>query len=155
MENRKTILMIANSDTAANGFLSFMERLKDRNDIRFVMVCHSRVHLRAVREKGMKTGAGDFAVLDFDERERNKCRSEADRDYKYVKDKLYVSAGKAVFNTAKIITHNRQGLRKAKLILENEKPNVILLYADNKSELEKFFIYYAKKRHIKTVIAPI
>ncbi len=155
MENKKTILMIANSDTAANGFLSFMERLKDRNDIRFVMVCHPRVHLRVVREKGMKTGAGDFAVLDFDERERNQCRSEADRDYKYVKDKLYVSAGKAVFNIAKIITHNRQGLRKAKHIFKNEKPNIILLYADNKSELEKFFIYYAKKRHIKTVIAPI
>lgn len=51
MEDKKTILMIANSGTGANGFLSFVERLKDRNDIRFVMVCHPRVQIRTVREK--------------------------------------------------------------------------------------------------------
>lgn len=155
MENKKTILMIANSDTAANGFLSFAERLQNRSGIRFVMVCHPRVQISAAREKSRVFEAGYLTILDFDEEERKKGRDAVNRDYKYVKDKFYVSAYKSVFNTVKIVTQNRWGLRRAKGIMVEEKPSVILLYADNKSELEKFFIHYAKKQGIKTIIAPI
>ena len=76
MEDKKTILMIANSDTGANGFLSFVERLKDRNDIRFVMVCHPRVQIRAVKEKSRNLGNASFKVLDFDKRERQRGKRE-------------------------------------------------------------------------------
>lgn len=155
MENRKTILMIANSDTAANGFLSFVEGLEDRNDIRFVMECHPRVQIQKVREKSRSLGSASLKVLDFDKKERQRERASVNHDYKYVKDKLYVSACKAVLNTCKIVAENRRGLRKAKSVIKNEKPNVVLLYADNKSELEKFFIYYAKRQGIPTIIAPI
>lgn len=155
MESKKTILMIANSDTGANGFLSFAERLQNRRDVRLVMVCHPRVQISVIREKAGIFGEGYLTILDFDEKERQKGKKEVNRDYKYVRDKLYVSACKAVFNTAKIVVQNRQGLHRAKNIIKNEKPNIILLYADNKSELEKFFVYCAKRQGIKTVIAPI
>ncbi len=155
MEDKKTILMIANSDTGANGFLSFVERLKDRNDIRFVMVCHPRVQSRAVKEKSRNLGNASFKVLDFDKRERQRGKALVNRDYKYVKDRFYVSAYKAAFNTVKIVTQNRQGLRRAKIMMKNEKPDAVLLYADNKSELEKFFIYCAKRQRIPTIVAPI
>lgn len=155
MEDKKTILMIANSDTGANGFLSFVERLKDRNDIRFVMVCHPRVQIRAVKEKSRNLGNASFKVLDFDKRERQRGKALVNRDYKYVKDRFYVSAYKAAFNTVKIVTQNRQGLRRAKIMMKNEKPDAVLLYADNKSELEKFFIYCAKRQRIPTIVAPI
>ena len=75
MEDKKTILMIANSDTGANGFLSFVERLKDRNDIRFVMVCHPRVQIRTVKEKSRNLGNASFKVLDFDKRERQRGKA--------------------------------------------------------------------------------
>ena len=40
-------------------------------------------------------------------------------------------------------------------MMKNEKPDAVLLYADNKSELEKFFIYCAKRQRIPTIVAPI
>lgn len=155
MEKQKVILMIANSGTAANGFLAFAEHLEGRNDIKFIMVCHPRVQIDVVREKGRALGKSDLMILDFDEEQRWKKSEQGSRDYKYVKDKLYISLIKAVFNTVKIVTENKKGLRKAKNIIKSEKPDIVLLYADNKSELEKFFIYHARKRNIKTVIAPI
>ena len=155
MEKQRVILMIANSGTAANGFLAFAERLEGRSDIKFIMVCHPRVQIDVVREKGRALGNSDLVILDFDEEQRGKKSEQGSRDYKYVKDKLYISLIKAVFNTVKIVTENKKGLRKAKKIIKSEKPDIVLLYADNKSELEKFFIYYAKKQGIKTVIAPI
>lgn len=155
MENKKTILMIANSDTAANGFLSFAERLQVRQDIRFVMVCHSRVQINAVKGKSRIFDSGYFSILDFDEKERQKGGEAVNRDYRYVRDKFYVSAYKAVLNTFKIVAQNSWGLRRAKSVMTDEKPSIILLYADNKSELEKFFIRHAKKQGIKTIVAPI
>ena len=155
MEKQKVILMIANSGTAANGFLAFVERLEGRNDIRFIMVCHPRVQISVVREKGRALGNSDLMILDFDEEQRRKNSEQGNRDYKYVKDKLYISLIKAVFNTVKIVTENKKGLSRAKKIIKSEKPDIVLLYADNKSELEKFFIYHAQKQGIKTVIAPI
>lgn len=155
MEKQKVILMIANSDTAANGFLAFAECLSDRSNMKLIMVCHPRVQIGVVREKREALGNLDFMILDFEEEQRLKDNESVNRDYKYIKDKFYISLIKAVFNTGKIITENKQGLRKAKDVIKKEKPNVILLYADNKSELEKFFIYHAKKQKIKTVIAPI
>lgn len=155
MENKKTILMIANSDTAANGFLSFSERLKDRDDICLVMVCHPRVQITVVRERVRALNARHLVILDFDERKREEGGGAVSRDYRYVRDKWYVSLVKAVFNTVKMVARNRGGLRRAGRILKREKPDIILLYADNKSELEKFFIYLAKRRGIETVIAPI
>lgn len=155
MEKQKVILMIANSGTAANGFLAFAERLEGRSDIKFIMVCHPRVQIDVVREKGIALGNPDLVILDFDEEQRGKKSEQGSRDYKYVKDKLYISLIKAVFNTVKIVTENKKGLRKAKKIIKSEKPDIVLLYADNKSELEKFFIYHARKQGIKTVIAPI
>jgi len=155
MESKKTILMIANSDTAANGFLSFVERLQDREELRFVMICHPRVQAEAMKEKGEALDAGYFVILDFDDEERRQSKAAVDRNYRYVKDKFYVSLYKAIFNIVRIIKDNRRGLGKAKKILKSQKPDIILLYADNKSELEKFFIYYAKKQKIQTIIAPI
>ncbi len=155
MENKKTILMMANSDTAANGFLSFVERLEDREDIRFVMVCHLRVTIQAVEEKGRRLGNADLHIIDFDKEERIESQKQTAYDYRYVKDKIYISLVKAVFNTAKIVRQNRKGLRKARDIMKREKPNVVLLYDDNRLEMEKFFIHYAKKQGIKTVVAPI
>ena len=146
MEKQKVILMIANSGTAANGFLAFAERFEGRNDIKFIMVCHPRVQISVVREKGRALGNLDLMILDFDEKQRGKNSEQGNHDYKYVKDKLYISLVKAVFNTIKMITENKKGLRKAKNIIKREKPDIVLLYADNKSELEKFFIYYARKQ---------
>lgn len=155
MENKKTILMIANSNTAANGFLSFVERLGGRDDIRFILICHLRVTLDMVREKSGQLGNVDLKIVDFDKKERGKTQKQEKSDYQYVKDKLYISLIKAVFNTSKIVMQNKEGLKKAKAIMKREKPDIILLYDDNRLELEKFFVYYAKKQGIKTVIAPI
>lgn len=155
MKDKKTILMIANSDTAANGFLSFVERLCGRDDLRFILVCHPRVKVGAVKEKSSGLENTDLKIIDFDEKERIKNRNQVKHDYQYRKDKLYISLVKAVFNTTRIVAQNRKGLKKAKAIMKCEKPDIILLYVDNKMELEKFFIYYAGKQGIKTVIAPI
>lgn len=155
MEKQKVILMIANSDTAANGFLAFAERLEGRNDIKFIMMCHPRVQINVAREKGRALENSDLVILDFDEEERLKKAEPARGDYKYVKDKFYVSLLKGIFNIVRIVGQNRKGQNRAKSIMKNAHPNIILLYADNKSELEKFFLYQAKKQKIKTVIAPI
>lgn len=155
MENKKTILMIANSDTAANGFLSFAERLQGKNDIRFVMVCHPRVQIKGTGEKIREMGMVGFSLVDFDEKSRKTNRGRINQNYQYKKDRLWISAGKAVVNTCKIVDANRRGKHNARNIIKSGKPDIILLYADNKSELEKYFIFYARKWHIKTVIAPI
>ena len=155
MEKQKVILMIANSGTAANGFLAFVERLNNRSDIKFIMVCHPRVDICVVQEMLNKLGNKNCMVIDFDEKQRMKEQSLIKEEYKYVKDKFYVSLLKAVYNTVKIIIQNEKGMGKTREILKNESPNIILLYADNRSELEKYFIYYARKRKIRTVIAPI
>lgn len=155
MEGKKTILMIANSDTATNGFLSLAERLYDREEIKFVMVCHPRVHIKVVREKIQKMGMDRFAVIDFDEKAGGKIGGASDRKYRYKRDSFLISLGKAVGNTCRIVSANSRGKHCARDIIKSGQPGLILLYADNKSELEKFFIYHARKQKIKTVIAPI
>lgn len=155
MENKKTILMVANSDTAANGFLSLAESLHNRKEIRFVMVCHPRVQIKVVEEKVQKMGMDRFALVDFGEKNGAGEREQADRNYQYQRDSLWISLGKAVGNTLRIAAANRRGKHGARDIIKSERPAIILLYADNKSELEKFFIFYAKRKQIKTVIAPI
>lgn len=155
MNNKKTILMIANSDTAVNGFLSFAERLENREDIGFVMVCHQRVRIDLARAKAGKLANPHFTIVDFDGKERRKSGLPIPQDYRYVKDNICVSLIKSVGNVAGIFRENRAGLKRAKVIINSEKPNIILLYADNRSELEKFFLYLAPKQGIKTVIAPI
>lgn len=155
MENKKTILMVANSDTAANGFLSLAESLHNRKEIRFVMVCHPRVQIKVVEEKVQKMGMDRFALVDFGEKTGAGEREQVDRNYQYQKDSLWISLGKAVGNTRRIAAANRRGKHGARDIIKGERPAIILLYADNKSELEKFFIFYAKRKQIKTVIAPI
>ncbi|MDE5719003.1 MAG: hypothetical protein K2I53_15635 [Lachnospiraceae bacterium] len=155
MENKKTILMIANSDTAANGFLSLAERLQGRKEIRFVMVCHPRVHIKVAEEKIQKMGINRFSLIDFDKKAGGADGKRIGREYQYKRDSLLISLGKAVVNTCRMVIGNSRGKHCALDIIKRERPRVILLYADNKSELEKFFIYYAKKQKIKTVIAPI
>ncbi len=155
MEDKKTILMIANSDTATNGFLSLAERLYNRKEIKFVMVCHPRVHIKVVREKIQMMGMDRLALIDFDEKAGGKSAGPSDRNYLYKRDSFLISLGKAVGNTCKIVSENSRGKHRARDIIKREKPGLILLYADNKSELEKFFIYHARKQKIKTVIAPI
>ncbi len=155
MENKKTILMIANSDTAVNGFLSLAERLRNRKEIKFVMVCHPRVQIKAAEEKIQKMGMECFALIDFDEKGRKTDRDRIGREYRYKKDNLIISIGKAVGNICRIAAGNSRGKHRARKVLKNDPPRMILLYADNKSELEKFFIYYAKRKKIKTIIAPI
>lgn len=66
--------MIANSDTAVNGFLSLAERLRNRKEIKFVMVCHPRVQIKAAEEKIQKMGMECFALIDFDEKGRKTDR---------------------------------------------------------------------------------
>lgn len=159
MEKQKVILMIANSDTAVNGFMALTERYEARNDIKSIIICHPRVHIQPVREKCR--GLDDrIQVLDFDERQRIKDeKSTKHSEYHYKKDIFVTAVIKSIVNVMKIVLENRQGLRKAKKICRDTKPDIILLYADNKSELEKFFIYLAKKKKkkkkIKTVVAPI
>lgn len=155
MENKKTILMIANSDTAANGYLSLAERLHSRKEIKFVMICHSRVQIEIVEKKIQKMGIACFALLDFDEKTRKAGKKRTNQNYQYKRDVFLISLGKAAVNTCRIVRDNRRGKHVARDVIKNEKPNIILLYADNKSELEKYFIFYAQKWHIKTVIAPI
>ncbi len=155
MESKKTILMIANSDTAANGFLSLAERLQGRSDIRFAMVCHPRVQIKIVKGKIRKIEANGFDVIGFEKSEGTADRKRISQKYQYKKDGLMISFGKAIANTCRIMDSSRKGKRAARNVIKNENPNIILLYADNKSELEKYFIFYAKKWHIKTVIAPI
>lgn len=147
--------MIANSDTAANGFLSLAERLRNRKEIKFVMVCHPRVQIKVFEEKIPKMGMDGFALIDFDEKAREAGKERIVQDYHYKRESLWLSFGKAIVNTCRIMYGGRTGKRSARNVIKNETPNIILLYADNKSELEKYFIHYAKKRHIKTVIAPI
>ena len=155
MENKKTVLMIANSDTAANGFLSLAERMHNREEIKFVMVCHPRVRIKGAEEKIQKMGMNRLTLIDFDEKARVTDGKRNDRNYRYKRDSLVISLGKAAVNSCRIVSGNIRGKQCARDIIKRERPGIILLYADNKSELEKFFIYYAKKLKIRTVIAPI
>ncbi len=155
MKDKKTILMIANSETASNGFLSFAERLKGREEIGLVLICHPRVRIDAVKEKSRKLDDVHVEILDFDEEERRAGDKRVKQEYHYVKDRLYVSIIKAVYNTIKTTAHNFRGLKRAKFIMRQNKPNMILLYDDNRLEFEKYFVYYAKKWGIQTIVAPI
>lgn len=153
MEKQKVIMMLANSDTAMNGFLALQECLESRGNIKSVIVCHSRVNIdNAVRR--CEIPKEKIRILNFYSR-KSPTKTRRQKEYKYKKDILPVSLIKAVFNVVIMVGKNISGMVKAHKIIRNENPAVILLYADNKAEFEKFFIFQAKKKKIKTVIAPI
>ena len=113
------------------------------------------VLIDVVKEKSRKLDDVHVEILDFDEEERRAGDKRVKQEYHYVKDRLYVSIIKAVYNTIKTTAHNFRGLKRAKFIMRQNKPNMILLYDDNRLEFEKYFVYYAKKWGIQTIVAPI
>lgn len=153
MEKQKVVLMIANSNTAMNGFLALQECLEGRGNIKSVIVCHHRVHVEDA-VKRCEIPKEKIRILKFYPKV-SPAKTEQQKEYHYKKDILPVSLVKAVFNVAGMVGRNISGLTKAYKIIKREAPSVILLYADNKAEYEKFFIFWAKKKNIKTVIAPI
>lgn len=153
MEKQKVILMIANSDTAINGFLALQECFESRGNIKSVIVCHQRVHIdNAVRR--CEIPKERIRILKFYPN-KSSVKKVQQKKYVHKKDILAVALLKAVFNVVRMVGTNIIGLTKAHTIIKNENPSVILLYADNKAEFEKFFIFWAKKKNIKTVVAPI
>lgn len=153
MGKRKVVLMIANSDTAMNGFLALQECFESRGNIKSVIVCHHRVHAGSA-VKRCDVPKDRIRILNFFP-QKSPLKTGQQREYHYKKDILAVSLVKAVFNVAGMVGQNVSGLLKAQRIIKKEKPSIILLYADNKAEFEKFFIFWAKKNNIKTVVAPI
>lgn len=153
MEKQKVVLMIANSDTAMNGFLALQECLESRGHVKSVIVCHHRVHIENA-VKRCDIPKDKIRIIKFYPR-KSLAKTIQYKDYHYKKEILPVSLVKAVFNVAVMVGRNISGLVKAHKIIKKEEPSVILLYADNKAEYEKFFIFWAKKKNIKTVVAPI
>lgn len=153
MEKQKVVLMIANSDTAMNGFLALQECLEGRGNIKSVIVCHHRVHIENA-VKRCEIPEEKLRIIKFYPK-ASPVKAGQRKEYHYKKDILPVSLVKAVFNVVVMVGRNISGLAKAHKIIKKEEPTIILLYADNKAEYEKFFIFWAKKKNIKTVVAPI
>lgn len=153
MEKQKVVLMIANSDTAMNGFLALQECLEGRGNIKSVIVCHHRVHIEN-SVKRCEIPKEKIRIIRFYP-QKSPAKTKQHKEYHYKKEILPISLVKAVFNVVRMVGRNVSGLAKAHKIIKMEEPSVILLYADNKSEYEKFFIFWAKKKNVKTVVAPI
>lgn len=153
MEKQKVIMMIANSDTAINGFLALQECFESRGNINSVIVCHHRVHVKDA-VKRCEIPKEKIRILNFYSKGSH-VKAGQQEEYHYKKDILPISLIKAVFNVIRMVGENISGLIRAHKLIKNESPSVILLYADNKAEFEKFFIFWAKKKNIKTVVAPI
>lgn len=153
MGNKKTILMIANSDTAMNGFLALQECFVNMKGIRCITVCHKRVHVENAIKR-CDVPRERITVICFDSQKSRRAK-ENQEDYQYKPDILPVATCKAFVNVVKMIARNLCGMRKAYRIIKKTSPSAILLYADNRAELEKYFIFWAKRKGIKTVVAPI
>lgn len=153
MDKQKVALMIANSDTAMNGFLALQECFESRGDIKSVIVYHYRVHVKN-SVKRCEVPREKIRVLRFYHKTSSAVKAPT-KEYHYKKDILPVTLIKAVINVIRMVGGNVIGLLKAHEIIKNENPSIILMYADNKAELEKYFIFWAKKKNIKTVVAPI
>lgn len=153
MDKQEVALMIANSDTAMNGFLALQECFENRGDIKSVIVYHYRVHVKS-SVKRCEVPREKIRVLRFYHKTSSAVKAPA-KEYHYKKDILPVTLIKAVFNVVRMVGENIIGLLKAHEIIKNENPSIILMYADNKAEFEKYFIFWAKKKNIKTVVAPI
>lgn len=153
MEKQNAVLMIANSDTAINGFLALQECLEARADVKSHIVCHWRVHVdNAVNRANVCSDK--INIIHFYNQDNNTV-SGKNKEYHYKADPLVVSLFKSIYNSCRLVGRNLRGMARARRIICNIAPAVILLYADNKAEFEKFFIYWAKRRNIRTVVAPI
>lgn len=150
---KKTILMIANSDTAMNGFLALQECFADMENICCKIVCHKRVHVDNVIKRcdipKEKISAIYFCT------QKSAGNKENGGEYRYKADIVPIALVKALFNVLKLFYENMFGIGKAYRIIKQTEPRIILLYADNKAEFEKYFIYWAKKKGIRTIVAPI
>lgn len=152
MGTPRTIVMIANSDTAVNGFLALVERLEKFEDLKSLIVCHKRVHLDAALKR-CTVSAEKATLIYFDTLVA--CPQKIDNKYGFKRCIQKIPVINAIFGLADIVINNIRGLFKAKRLIKKERPVVILLYADNKAEFEQYFIYWAKKDKIETIIAPI
>lgn len=153
MKSKKTILMIANSDTAMNGFLALQECFENMKNIRCITVCHKRVHVEnAIKRCDIPRER--ICVICFDS-QKSRGAKRNQEDYQYKPDIMPVAVCKALLNVIKLVFGNLDGMGKAYRIIKETNPSVILLYADNRAEFEKYFIFWAKRKQIKTVVAPI
>lgn len=178
MMQKKTIFMMADGDTAFNGFCALYSLLAKKNCYRMIIICEKVNNVEQILLR-YNLNLDDMEILWYDgnvlEKYAPRKKAEAELEvgqevirpskkkwtskiksfYELNGRDIHYSMGYLLCQTRKEIKRLKREEKIAKKIFSQYSPDILLLYTDRNIGLVQSMIYIAKMNSIPRVIPPI